>query len=287
VLEINLSEFDFTDLPAVCRWVEACHFQMYPRTDSRYIARRFASIDDMFAGRYPGFQAMDTAYHDLEHTLQVTACLVTQLKHRHQMEPDQVPPDAFNRSLIAVLLHDIGYLKQEGDLEGTGAKYTHIHEQRSCLHAEQYLRERGWATSEVERVQHLICCTGPRSRLSDIAFANEGDHYLGQAVRIADFIGQMSDPRYIDKLPVLYCEFEENYTYRRLPRDQWPFQNLADLINKTPHFWYQFVLPKLKTECGDAWPWLSDPQTGINSYLDAVEANIARLSEPLRHVAGG
>ena len=39
---------------------------------------------------------------------------------------------------------------------------------------------------------------------------------MGQAVCTADYVGQMSDPKYPDKLEVLFREFEESFRYQEI-----------------------------------------------------------------------
>src|SRR3954466_10866189 len=44
--------------------------------------RLFSDVTDMFAGRYAGYQAIDMHYHDFEHTMQATLCIVHILEGR-------------------------------------------------------------------------------------------------------------------------------------------------------------------------------------------------------------
>jgi hypothetical protein len=103
------------------------------------IERLFADVTAMFEGRYPGYQAIDMFYHDYEHTLQATVCLLHILQGRHRSgEKPPLAPRDWELALMAVLLHDSGYLKRADDSIGTGAKYTLVHERRSCEFARQY-----------------------------------------------------------------------------------------------------------------------------------------------------
>ena len=51
----------------------------------------------------------------------------------------QITQRLFQLGVIAILMHDTGYLKKRGDTEGTGAKYTFVHVIRSCAFAASYL----------------------------------------------------------------------------------------------------------------------------------------------------
>jgi len=232
----------------------------------------------MFLGQYPGYLPMDTAYHDIDHTFQTALCLVSLLVYRQLYEA--IPPiseDDFNLALIAILLHDTGYLKEIGDNEGTGAKYTHIHEERSCRHARAYLINRGWPEHRIAATERLIRCTGPKARIDDIPFASEQERLLGQAVCTADFVGQISDRNYIEKLPNLFNEFAESFRYQGLPPEKWPYRSFTDLLKKTPRFYEQFVIPRMREECGNLWQYLVNPATGVNDYLVSIELNMQRI----------
>ena len=115
--------------------------------------RLFADVTNMFSGRYPGYLSIDMHYHDYEHTLQATVCLIHILEGRHRSGdlPILTARD-WELALIAVLLHDTGYLKHADDRAGTGAKYTLIHESRSCEFARNYLPALGIKPAEIEDV---------------------------------------------------------------------------------------------------------------------------------------
>jgi hypothetical protein len=258
---------------------------MFPGADNLYIDEFFSAVSDMFAGNYDGFQPMDTAYHDIEHTMQATLCLVTLLFNRQLANANpQIEHKAFSKALIAILLHDIGYLKEVGDNEGTGAKYTHVHEKRSCRHARAYLSGRGWQEADIKSVENLISCTGPLSDITKIKFQSGVERMLGQSVCTADFIGQMSDPRYVDKLVVLYQEFVESYRYQKIPEEKWPFTSYEDLLRKTPDFWEKFVHRKMQVECDGVWRYFEHPGTSHNVYISSVLQNIRVIQDKISHI---
>lgn len=261
---------------------------VFPEMDTGYIPARFNNVEAMFEGRYPGYLPMDTAYHDIEHTMQATLCLFHLLANRQRSGALPALDEAdFNVVLIAMLLHDIGYLKEKGDDEGTGAKYTHVHESRSCRHAREYLSRRSWPEDAIVAVEHLISSTGPRSDITKVRFASEKEKVLGQAVCTADFIGQMSDPRYVEKLPLLYQEFEESYDFQGLEGMDRPFTSYEDMLVKTPAFWEKFVHWKMTDQCSGVWQYFTDPDTGQNPYLDAVEENIAAVKALIAQLTVG
>ena len=105
--------------------VQAACRAMFPGADPLFVPRVFGWAIECFTGNYQDYQAVDARYHDFEHTLQGTLCLARLLRGRHLAgaEP-QLTLQMFQLGLLAILLHDTGYLKKRDDTEGTGAKYT-------------------------------------------------------------------------------------------------------------------------------------------------------------------
>jgi hypothetical protein len=276
----DLSAIDFTcssDVRNLTR--ERCHHLFGPQHDG-FIDEYMGAIDDLFAGRHPEYQAMDTAYHDISHTLQATLCLVELLHHRHITEATpRIDAEDFKRAVIAVLFHDIGYLKRTADTQGSGAKYTHLHEQRSCDFTRAFLVERAWPNNDIQCVENLISATGPSADVAQIDFRSETERVLGQTVCTADYIGQMSDPHYPDKLTVLFSEFKESYQYQQIPQSEWPFASYEALLRGTPGFWATFVQHKLTVQCADLWKYLEHPISGENPYMEAVDRNLATIGQ--------
>jgi len=275
----NLLEPDTRNPAAVADAIEKLHAEMFPGVTCPYVRPIIGRIEDIFAGRYANYQAMDTAYHDIEHTLQATLCAMRILAgHQSAGAKPVITPRDFRIGCHAMLLHDVGYIKERGDNDGTGAKFTLIHEARGCDIARVFLAEEHWDPPDIERVCSLILCTGPRSNLGGTRFGNPAHRLLGQAVCTADFLSQMSDPHYPAKLPALFAEFSEADRANHVPKSKRQFKTLEDLYRSTPDFWEKFVVPKLHDECENVSRYLAvPPPDGPNSYLDQVAANIAAI----------
>lgn len=241
----------------------------------------FADVSAMFEGRYPGFQAIDMEYHDYEHTLQATVCLTHLLEGRALTDETPVlEVRDWELSVIAALLHDTGFLKESGDDVGTGAKYTFVHERRSCDFARSYLPNLGLTAEEVEDVCSAIICTGPRSNITEVAFRCDEARLMAFMLVTADYLAQISAGDYLDKLPRLYMEFEESFKQNRIPAEQRPYSSLRELLEKTPGFWAGYVLPVLNEKVGGVYRYLSLPGQP-NPYMLAAEANVAELKRRL------
>ena len=276
----ELSSIDFTQASQVRDLTRERWGNLFGAQDDGYIDEYMGATEDLFTGRMPEYQAMDTAYHDITHTLQATLCLVELLHNRHMAgaEP-RIDAKDFKHALIAVLFHDIGYLKEPGDTDGSGAKYTHLHEDRSCRFAREFLSRRGWLSDDIQFVENLISTTGPSVDLTRIEFRSEIERVLGQSVCTADYIGQMSDPNYPDKLGVLFAEFKESYQYQQIAESDWPFASYEDLLQSTPSFWSTFVQHKMTVECAGMWEHLKHPLTGENPYLASIAQNMATIEQ--------
>jgi hypothetical protein len=270
---------------AVQREVEAASLEMFPVENQEFVSRSFQRAFDCFTGKYPGYQAIDARYHDLEHTLQGTLCLARLLLGRHRAHATPaLTRKGWELSLLAILLHDTGYLKRREDLEGTGAKYTVTHVARSADFARALLREKYFPNEDIEAVCHMISCTGVDAKLKEIPFQNELERILGFALATADLVGQMAAPDYVEKLPVLYSEFAEATKFSPRPAPFIAtFRSAEDLMNQTPSFWEKVILPKLENDFGGLHSFLNEPYpAGPNEYLRRIEANIRRLKDRLR-----
>jgi hypothetical protein len=255
--------------------------RMYPRDEPGLFVRVFADVDAMFAGRYLDYQPIDTPYHDLEHTLQVTLCFTEMMEGRHfaGIEP-RMDARQFELGIAAALLHDTGYLKLRSDQEGTGAKYTFTHVLRSCAVASSYLPTLGVSLDELDGVLGAIRCTNPTTVIRRLHFQNPIEGIVGCAVATADYLGQMSSPNYLAELPRLFAEFEESDNFAGVAREQRMYRNIDELIAKTPNFWRTSVLPKLENELIGLYRFLARPYPdGVNRYIDAVNRNIAIIEK--------
>ena len=281
-----LLRVDTRDPLTVAKQVQADHRLMFGSTDRLFVAQAFGWAIDCFTGKLPDYLAIDAQYHDFEHTLQGTLCFSSLLRGRFQTGVQPVlSRDGFELGLLAILLHDTGYLKHRSDPEGTGAKYTLTHVARSCDFAAEFLRSKGYAPEQIRSAQNMIRCTGVDADLKSIQFQSEEERIVGYALGTADLLGQMAAPDYVEKLPVLYEEFVEAAHFTgQTSKMVAGFSSAEDLIRKTPGFWEKYVRPKIERDFQGLFRFLANPlPDGPNNYLRCVEANIERL----RRMAAG
>src|SRR6266700_8207132 len=226
------------DPTAVELHVQAAYLAMFPEGNQLFVPRVFGLAIECFPGQYADYQAVDARYHDFEHTLQGTLCMARLLYARHCAN-SQLPltERLFQLGIIGILLHDTGYLKKHDDTEGTGAKYTATHVNRSAEFAAQLLSEKGFSPADIAAVQSMIRCTGVDAVLSKIPFPGEQEKMVGHALATADLLGQMAADDYVDKLPILYGEFVEGAMFAKTKSSFIAnFSSAQDLMPKTPIF---------------------------------------------------
>jgi hypothetical protein len=232
---------------------------------------------------------VDIPYHDFEHTLQVTLCLARILGGRARTSADPaVSARLFELGLLAALLHDTGYLKPEGDQNGTGAKFTFNHVSRSAHFAAEFLTRKGFSVADVQTVQRMIHCTRLRTSPAQVPFTSPAERVVACALGTADLLGQMAADDYVDKLPGLHAELMEGMsaTPDLVPPDM-EYPEAVDLVRTTPIFWRRFSLPRIVNDFGSLHRYLAHPPPdGPNEYLQRVEANIARVERELTKPRG-
>lgn len=254
---------------------------MFPRAGRLFVPQVFGWAMDCFSGYFADYQAVDTRYHDLEHTLQGALCMARILNGRHCAgAKPTLTQRYFELGLLGILLHDTGYLKKRHDTEGTGAKYTATHVARSLDFAAELLAAKKFNTDEIRAIQNMIRCTGVDAILTKISFQNELEKITSFTLGSADLIGQMAADDYVAKLPVLYAEFAEAAAYSHDGvHFMSMFSSADDLMQKTPLFWKKYVLGKLEHEFGGLYHFLNSPYPdGPNFYLNRIESNLEELT---------
>ncbi|MFW6358393.1 MAG: Npun_R2479 family HD domain-containing metalloprotein [Chroococcales cyanobacterium] len=202
----------------------------------------------------------DALYHNVEHTIFVTLVGQEILRGRHIKEGGVSCEDWLHFQL-SLLCHDIGYVKNvcrqdrpKEHLYATGigdnliqlspgatdASLAPYHVDRGKRFVEE--RFRGHVLIDSEIVKHNIELT--RFPVPADEDHQDTTHYPG-LVRAADLIGQLSDPRYLQKIPALFYEFEEIGSNKTLG-----YQTPGDLRAKYPTFYwkviYPYIIPALK-----------------------------------------
>jgi len=207
-----------------------------PTIDTSMIEMIYGDIITLFKGEYPGYRASNTKYHDLEHTNSV-ALATARLIHGCTLADMQFSDDNMLLGICAALFHDVGLIQTEDDRVGSGAKYTVGHEKRSITFMKLYMAEKDYPNQQIEDCAHLIMCTLLSLPPADIPFRTPVIATLGKIVGTADLMAQIADRYYLEKLLLLFQEFQE----AGIP----DFVNELDLLKKTEGFYKNVAKKRL------------------------------------------
>jgi len=201
---------------------------MYPAFNFNPVQDVFKDVIKLFRGEYPGYRACNTWYHDLKHT---TDCFLAmaRLIHGGFVQGMVMEERDAALGLIAALLHDTGYIQTAEDDDGTGAKYTMVHVERSIEFMRIYCAQHGYSHEDFLFCNNCLKCTGLDVKIGEVEFVSRSNETLGQMLGTADLLGQMADRTYLEKLPFLYQEFKEG----GVPG----YADEHDLLKKTSSFW--------------------------------------------------
>jgi hypothetical protein len=248
----------------------------YKQASFQSIIKCYKQILKLFKGKFSGFKACTTDYHDLDHTL--TALLTTmRLIDGYNIEEEIIPVKLVINVLTAALLHDVGYIQEEKDKQGTGAKYTENHVIRSIEILKKHFKEFGISENDITLIAKLISCTELKINPNSITFSNEMEKTAGFILGTADILGQMSDREYLEKLLFLYREFRE----ANIPGYNTEF----DILQKTLTF-YNTIKLRLQITLKSIYKhaehhFLKRKMLEKNLYISAINKNIAYLQKIL------
>jgi hypothetical protein len=272
---IQLSQLSSSNSPrAVTAEVRQVFAYHYPAGHARKVSGNFSYIRRLFGGKIPGYRACNTEYHNLAHTIDATlAC--ARLVDGYNLTAAPLPERVVLNLLRAALLHDTGYIQEEWDREGTGAKYTAVHVERSVQFLEKNRAGLGVSKADLPAIANIIRCTGLSVDLDSIPFTVPEEKVAGCILGTADLLGQMSDRAYLEKLLFLYYEFKE--------AGIGGFDTEFDLIRKTIDF-YEMTRKRMT----DAYLNVSiyaqhhfKKRYGVdrNLYMECIERHIGYLEK--------
>lgn len=197
----------------------------------------------------------DALYHNIEHTIHVSLVGMEILRGKHIKEGG-VSPENWLHYMISLFCHDIGYVKGvckddqpsqnlyatgtgdmvELEMGSTDAALTPYHIDRGKLFIDE--RFGGHTLINTEIIKMNIELT--RFPVPDTEIHKDTKSFPG-LVRAADLIGQLSDPRYLQKISALYYEFKETGTAEILG-----YKSPGDLRESYHKFFWNIAYPFIK-----------------------------------------
>lgn len=236
----------------------------------------FDDVEQLFFGNYPGYKASNTKYHDFEHTCSVVLANL-RLIYGAMVEGHSFTKLEVTKGLLAALFHDVGLIQTTDDATGTGAKYTVGHEERSI----QFMRENlnGTLSAEdVEDIADCIRCTILAMSPKKVAFSTPNMKMMGNFLGTADLLAQIADRYYLEKLLLLFEEFQE----AKLPGYATPL----DLLFKTRNFYQDVARARIDNDLDQADKFMKPYfkhrwDVDQDLYLEAIERNLDYLDSIL------
>lgn len=249
----------------------------YKRKVFRIIQKCFKKTFQLFNGKFPGYKACNTEYHNLEHTMDAFIASV-RLLDGYNLENKKLSDTLATNLLIATLLHDTGYIQESWDNEGTGAKFTSNHVQRSISFLEKHGPAFKLEERQVQSIARLIKCTGLSTDLQSIPFDSHEEKIAGCMLGTADIIGQMSNRAYLEKLLFLYYEFKE----ANIPGLDSEF----DILKNTIAF-YKITKDRMKKDYMNCFEYAQTHfhqrlSIDRNLYMDAINRQINYISKIIK-----
>lgn len=246
-----------------------------PGHDLTRITASFELLDRAFDGELAGYQKLKTLYHNRMHTNEVVLCAARMLHGLH-LAGQGLDADHIDAALIGALMHDIGYLMKDEEASGTGAQFTDTHVLRGVEFARTHLVD--LPPDVIEATAKVILLTDHRKHPDWVTFDNRQQRLAAYATATADLIGQMANREYLERVLLLYFEFEE--------AQMGGFADFHDLLEKTTAF-YRMIKTRLDLDLNGLTRHLAghfSRTQGVdrNFYTESIDRNLDYLEQVLR-----
>jgi len=252
----------------------------YPVKSFSNVHLTYTLTKKLFEGKFPGYKACNTRYHDLAHTLDALLT-AARLFDGYNIKKTPLPENLVVDLLISTLLHDTGYIQDNTDNEGTGAKYTTSHVERSVKFLQKNYKALEINPDDIMIYTDMIHCTGLMVRIEAVPFSSDEEKIAGCMLGTADLLGQMSDRAYLEKLLFLYYEFKEAGVKG--------FDTEFDLVRKTADF-YEITKKRLTGSYLSTYIYAQyhfEKRYGVNRnlYIEAIDRHMGYLHKIIEDAA--
>ena len=246
-----------------------------PGHDLARVGGAFDLLNRAFDGDLPGYQKLKTLYHNRMHTNEVVLCTARMLHGLH-LAGQGLDGDHIDAALIGALMHDIGYLMSNEEASGTGAQFTASHVMRGVDFTRRHLLELPPAL--LETTTKVILLTDHRKHPDWVKFDNLQQQRAAYATATADLIGQMANREYLERVLLLYFEFEE--------AQMGGFADVHDLLEKTTAF-YRMTKGRLDQDLNGMSVCLArhfgkEKDVDRNFYQESIDRNLDYLDRVVK-----
>jgi hypothetical protein len=270
---------DVTDPSAVNAEVKRIFLALYPDASTSRIDQAFRDLRLLYQGRFPGYHSSDTAYHDIQHVLDVTLAMARLMEgyERAKIGPGPIGDQLFCLGIVTALFHDCGYVRELDDtVHRNGAELTLTHVSRGARFLQRYLPQIGMGEM-AEIAAALIHFTGYEMPLAQIKVPTLRHSLLGNLLGSADIIAQLSDRCYLEKCrDRLYPEFlAGGIARKRLPdgSEDVVYESGDDLLMKTPEF-CAAAMQRLEKDLGGCYRYAGYNFGGRDLYRMRIDKNL-------------
>lgn len=262
---------------------------LYPHASFDSIWLAFHDFERLFGGQMPDYHAVDTTYHDMQHTLDMTLALARLVAgHEMSVAPrDRLGPKRAELAIVSALFHDAGYIRhKERDAAAVnGAEFTRQHVTRSGKYLEGYLPALGLGEF-VPVVSPIVHFTGYELDIERIELDDPKDCTIGHLLGTADLIAQISDRCYLEKCrDRLYPEFVIGGIALEKTADGLTvrYGSARDLLAKTLGFYRYSARTRLERTFHRVYRYYETFfERGESPYAQFIRKNLAFLDTVLR-----
>ncbi len=289
------SDYDVTNTvkvsstTAVRKAVSSIFADLYPDESTDAIWLAFHDFERFFYGHTHEYYAVDTTYHDIQHTLDMTLAAARLIAgyERVAAPEDQLGPRRAMLGIVCSLFHDFGYLrhrKRDASVRH-GAEFTRSHVSRSGRFLQSYLPHIG-LQEFIPVVSCIVHFTGYEVSAEDIRLDDQRDIMIGHLIGTGDLLAQISDRCYLEKCrDRLYPEFVLGDVAIEVDGDtaNVRYNDAEDLLSQTLEFYELSARARLEKTFNGAYQYLEHFFDGRNPYMECVEKNLRFLEKVVKN----
>ena len=273
---------------AVLRAIRKLFAETWPQESFDRLDTAFADFEKLFTGQYSGYHGCDTAYHDMQHSLDVTLAAARLCVAHDRVQPAnmRIGPERALVCVICALFHDSGYIRELNSKVPNGALLTKNHVSRSVEFLTRYLRVIN-LSDWIPMMAQILHFTGYEVSFDLIHLDDPLDRTAGHILGTADLIAQMADRCYLEKCrDRLYPEFV--LAGIAVPEDtvrgqvKVVYSTGLDVLRGTPQFVEKIRRTHLDGEYQSVYQHLTALFNGQNPYMEALDAHLQYLKDILR-----
>jgi hypothetical protein len=262
---------------------------LYPNHSFDSVWLAFHDFERVFRGFDPNYHAVDTTYHDMQHTLDMTLALARLIAGREMSveSGDRLGAERAELAIVSALFHDVGYLRHRDTDAGAvnGAVFTRVHVSRSGRYLESYLPRIGLERF-VPVVSRIVHFTGYELNVDQIELDEPKDSIVGHLLGTADLVAQLADRCYLEKCrDRLYPEFVlGGVAIDERPAGKVLYRSAEDLLGKTLSFYQTSARLRLENDFNRAYRYLEAFfERGQSPYIRFIRKNLTFLTNVIQH----